>query len=114
MPKIRLYHVRTLLWTYFVWTPLNLWFAHACWSAAHPFAKVPLRWTLYNWVLLHIAPLWALWDGTDGLDAWVAVVVAGSTVAAGLLIDRRWVRFLVIVAMSLWFFDAWCLLGIGV
>jgi hypothetical protein len=115
MPKIRFYHVRTLLWTYLVWTPLNLWFAYACWfSAQGPFVRFPLRRTLYNWQLLHILPLWALWDGTGGFDVWVVVVLAGLAIVAGLLKNRQWARVLVVVGMSLWFFEAWCLLGIGV
>jgi len=28
MPKIKLYHVRALLWTYLVWALLSVWFAY--------------------------------------------------------------------------------------
>lgn len=118
MPKIGVYHVRTLLWTYLVWVPLNLWFAAACCRAVEHtfFYQPPVTATrvLYAWALLHILPLWALWDGTDGFDVWVVVVIAGLAVVAGFLIDRRWVRILVIVGMSLWFFEAWCLAGLSV
>ncbi len=55
-PKIKIYHLRTLLLTYLVWTALNLlissWFCEI--------AKVPLTWIPYYWGLLHIAPLMLL------------------------------------------------------
>jgi len=114
MAKIRLSHVRTVVYTYLVWTPLNLFVAYACWAAAHPSVRVPARRTLYDWGVLHIAPLWALWDGTATFDTWIVVALAGLAVVAGLLIDRGWVRFLIVLGMSLWFLEAWSLWGIGV
>jgi hypothetical protein len=111
MPKIRLHHVRALLCTYLVWAILNLSFASAVHNAiGHTSASIP-----YIWALLHILPLWALWDsGTDGFGALAVVVIAGSSMGAGLLKNRRWACVLAILGMSLWFLAAWVLAGISV
>ncbi|MBN1505416.1 MAG: hypothetical protein JW955_01150 [Sedimentisphaerales bacterium] len=105
-----------LLWTYLVLTLLNLWVANACCRAIHnPVIQVHWKMVLYAWGMLHILPVWATWDtGTAGPLAWGIVLVAGSCVLAGVLTKGRWIRFLIIPGMSLWFFEAWCLLGLSV
>ncbi len=112
MPKIRIYHVKALLLTYLVWAALNLLLAYSTCEAS-PF-RYPVTQVLYFWALLqHILPLWALWDNSTGGLSWVVLVVAGSCVVAGLLIERRRGRFLVIAGMSLWFLWASMLFGIS-
>jgi len=128
MPKIRFYHIRTLLWTYLVWAVLNLLFAllackpmpqiymHPNTNTNYPLARVPLVWA---W--LHIIPLWVLigscwygeWDPFI-ISAAAATLVAGFAIVAGLLIKGRWARFLIIIGMSIWFLLASFILGIGV
>jgi hypothetical protein len=109
--KIRFYHIRALLWTYFAWASLTLWLAYSICESS-PF-RYPFTRVLYFWALQHSLPLWALWDGTLGLMAWVAVVAAASCVVAGLLKNGWWARLAVIVGMSLWFLWASLLLGIS-
>jgi len=111
MPKIRFYHIRTLLLTYLVWTALNLLIA----SRFCEIAKVPLTRMPYYWGLLHIAPL-MLFLPTEinsfGIVPLFVLIIA-SVFVAGLLRKERWGSYLIIIGMSLWFFGAFCLLGIG-
>ena len=125
MPMIRFYHLRTLLWTYSVWAVLNLLCAfiscipkeqiymHTT-DTNYPWLLVPIIWA---W--LHIAPLWGLiltcWSGDTNMVIFFAVpmVVAGLSVAAGLLINRRWACFGIIVGMSIWFLDAFFALAMA-
>jgi hypothetical protein len=51
--------------------------------------------------------------GTAGVYAWTVVVVAGSSAVVGLARKERWVCVLAILGISLWFFAAWCLLGLS-
>jgi len=121
MPKIKLYHVRTLLWTYLVWAILNLSVALlACkpmpqhmrpdMDTNYPLERVPIV-----WVWLHIAPLLSL---RISLRPWWPIPlitgIAGFALVAGLLINRWWACFLVIAGMSIWFFWAICVLGLAV
>jgi hypothetical protein len=43
----------------------------------------------------------------------VPPVVGGLSVVAGLLINRWWARFLVIIGMSIWFFGGFLVVGSG-
>lgn len=111
MPKIRVYHVRALLCTYLVWAFLNLSFAHTVQNAIGA-GSASIR---YIWVSLHILPLWALVDsGTRGVKAVAIVVIAGSSVAVGLLKKERWACVLAILGVGLWFLAAWALAGLSV
>ncbi len=121
MSKIKFYHTRTLLWTYLVWAVLNLLFAflvckpmpqlymHPSANTDYPLARVPIVWA---W--LHIAPLLSL---TISWSPWwhpvVATGVAGVAVVSGLLINRWWARFLIIVGMSIWFCEAMLVAGLA-
>ncbi len=73
----------------------------------------------YYWAVLHISPLVApintLWHSDmDGfIISTAALVVAGFGIVGGLLIKGRWARFLVIIGMSIWFFWAFVILGLG-
>jgi len=112
MPKIRFYHIRTLLWTYVVWALLTLWFADACRNAV----QAPSTRILYYWAFLHIVPLWgsiiSLWAGTmEGFMYCLPGVFGGLIVVASLLKNGRWARFGVIAGMSLWFLVAFFVLG---
>ena len=118
VPKIRFYHIRTLLWTYLVWAVLMVLFAFLLCRASN----YPLTWMPYYWALLNIASLWVLigscWHGGWG-DPFIIIsaaitVVAGFAVVAGLLINRWWARFLVIIGMSIWFFESFIVAGMGV
>jgi len=116
MLKIRLYHIRTLFWTYLVWAVLMLLFAFLLCRATN----YPLTWMPYSWALLHIIPLLVLietlWYGEQDpfiIFAAVSVVVAGFAIVAGILIKGRWARFLIIIGMSIWFLCAFCTLAPG-
>ena len=111
MPKI--YHIKTLLWTYLVWTALNLliafWF---CDIAKCSLTNIP-----YYWGVLHIVPLSLFLPsdiGAFGIVPYACVLLCVLVFVAGLLIKERWARFLIIIGMSLWFFGAFCLIGMGV
>ena len=113
MPKIRFYHIRTLLLTYLVWAALNLliafWFCDI--------VKCPLTRMPYYWGVLHIAPLLLFLPseiGAFGIVPPACVLLCVLVFVAGLLIKGRWARFLIITGMSLWFFGAFCLIGMGV
>ena len=113
MPKIKFYHIKTLLWTYLVWTVLNLLFAF--WGCG--IYKHPLTWMPYHWALLHITPLMFFLPKeihAVGMVPLACTVLAALVFVAGLLINRRWGRFLIIIGMSIWFFLAFCILGMGV
>ena len=125
VPKIRFYHIRTLLLTYLVWAVLNLLLALLfCQPTGqqiylHSIRKAHYSSAPYYWAMLHIAPLLALiatlWEGD--LDWFVffivPVVVAGFAIVAGLLIKGHWARFLIIMGMSVWFFLAMCIVAMG-
>jgi hypothetical protein len=116
MAKIRLYHLRALLWTYLAWAVLNLLLAYGCWvDATGPFRhKAPLGLIPYYWGLLHILPFWALW--IESTLAPFAILWGGVglfLVAAGLSTSERWACLLVILGVSLWFFVALVLFSIG-
>ena len=117
VPKIRFYHIRTLLWTYLVWAILMVLFAFLlCRATNYPLKSMP-----YSWALLHIIPLLVLiescwygeWDPFI-ISATAATLVAGFAIVAGLLIKGRWARFLIIIGMSIWFLLATFIAGIGV
>jgi hypothetical protein len=113
MPKIKFYHVRTLLWTYLVWAVLCLLFTlQVCKLTHSPLTRAP-----WAWAVLHIAPLWGL-TMTMSISPWwgipVAIGIAWLAVVSGLLINRWWARFLILIGMSIWFFVGMCLLGLGV
>jgi hypothetical protein len=109
--NVKIYHIRTLLLTYLAWTPLNLLIA---WRFCE-IAKVPLTRIPYYWGLLHIAffmlfmPGGSCWFGIP-----VIALIGLSVLIAGLLIKEWWACLLIIIGMSLWFFGAFCLIGIGV
>lgn len=116
MAKVRVYHIRALLWTYLVWAVITLWGAYATWDdVSGPFIhKAPLRLIPYYWGLLHIIPFWAAWIG--GMHAAFAIPCGGaglSLVAIGLFIRERWACLLVILGVNLWFFVALLLFSIG-
>ena len=118
MPKIRFYHIRTLFWTYLAWAVLNLLFAFLVLkpmpqlymnpntSTDYPLARVPIVWA---W--LHIAPLWFLITTCQHGAKDLFIMVAGPTAVAmlavisGLLINRWWARFLIIIGMGIWFLE---------
>ena len=112
MPKI--YHIKTLLWTYLVWAALSLLIAfQCCYIAKCPLTRMP-----YYWASLHILPLYGLirtlWEcDMGGFIVFVPGLVAGFAVVAGLLIKGQWARFLIIIGMSIWFFGAFCIIGFG-
>jgi len=105
VPKIRFYHIKTLLWTYLVWTVLNLWSVLLfCRATNYPLTRM-----LYYLAILHGLPLYGLirtlWEGDmGGFVFFVPGVIGGLSVIAGLLINKRRARFLIIVGMSIWFF----------
>jgi hypothetical protein len=109
--NIKIYHIRTLLLTYLVWTVLNLLVsARFC-----EIAKVPLIRIAYYWRLLHIAPL-MIFLPTEINSFGIAplfVLIIVAVFIAGLLRKERWGCYLIIIGMSLWFFGAACLIGIG-
>ena len=112
---VRLYHLRTLLFTYLIWAIINLFYAFmfSGFTTSSPLIKVP-----YFWVLLNIAPLWglilSLWEGDVSWFTPVAPgLLAGLIVITSLFINRWWARFLVIVGMSIWFFVGLVALGVG-
>ena len=99
MINIKIYHIRTLLLTYLVWTVLNLLVsARFCEIAKVPLTKMPYYWGLLNIVPFIFYPLG---------------VVAGLFIVGGSLIKEWWDCILIITGMSLWFFGAACLVGIG-
>lgn len=110
MPKIKLYHGKTVLCTYLVWSFLLL--LVACWLCR--VAQEPLTTTPRVWVILHIAPLYGLMPLYPRSIGIPIVVAAGLSFAAGVLINRRWARYLVIAGMSLWFLWAAFFGGLGV
>jgi len=129
MPKIRFYHIRTLLWTYLVWAALNLWWAVSLCKILMEKQQTFVQprninyYTLarvsYYWALLHILPLYGLirtlWEcDIEGFIIFVPGVLAGSAIVAGLLIKGRWARFLIIIGMSIWFLVGFFILGLGV
>jgi len=90
-----------------------LLFAYVCCKAAKfPLTRLPLV-----WAVIHIAPLWPILTGYGGTDMLifftVPPVVGGLSVVAGLLINRWWARFLVIIGMSIWFFGGFLVVGSG-
>ena len=112
MPKIRFYHIRTLLLTYQVWAVLNLLFAFMlCNAVNHSLIYVPL-----NWAMLHIVPLMLFLPReihAFGIGPSACVVLSALVFIAGLLIKGRWARFLIIIGMSIWFFLAFCIIGMS-
>ena len=112
MLKVKFYNLRTLLKTYLVWTVLNLLFASACCSATNnPPIRIP-----YFWAVLHIIPLTLFHpEGiySFGLILPACVLIAASMFAAGLLINRWWARFLIIIGMSIWFVVGGFTLGVS-
>ena len=122
---VKLYHLRTLLWTYLVWAFLNLLSAlHFCQPMGHQafghFTRQPHYSRLpYYWVFLNIGPPWilimSLRDGDiEGFILAILGLIAGIIVIASLFIKSWWARFTVIFGMSLWFFWGDIVLGIGV
>jgi hypothetical protein len=108
--NIKIYHIRTLLLTYLAWMPLNLsiawWFCQI--------ARVPLTQIPYYWGLLHIAFFMLFMPGGSyGFGIPVMALIGLSVLIVGLLIKERWACALIITGMSLWFFGAFCLIGIG-
>ena len=124
MLNIRFYHIRTMLWTYLVWAVLNLFFAFLlCIPREQIFTHnnqttYPLIFVPLTWATLHIAPLCPILTGYGGTDfiifCTVPMVVAGLSIAAGLLVNRQWARFLVIIGMSLWFMLGFFIIGASV
>jgi hypothetical protein len=109
--NIKIYHIRTLLLTYLVWTILNLLIA---WRFCE-IARVPLTRMPYYWGLLHIAFFMLFMPGGSGAFVIPVIALIGlSVLIASLLIKERWACLLIITGMSLWFFGALCLIGIGV
>ena len=109
--NIKIYHIRTFLLTYLVWTVLNLLIA----SRFCEIAKVPITQIPYYWGLLHIAPLMLFLPtviNSFGI-APLFVLIIVSVFVAGLLRKERWGCYLIVLGMSLWFIGAFCLIGIG-
>ena len=105
-----IYHIRTLLLTYLVWTVLNLLIA---WRFCQ-IAKVPLTRIPYYWGFLHIAFFMLFMPGGSyGFGIPIMALIGLSVLIAGLLIKERWGCYLIIIGMSLWFLGAACLIGIG-
>jgi hypothetical protein len=116
MAKVRLYHVRALLWTYLVWAVITLWGAYVTWDDVSGLFvhKAPLGLIPYYWGLLHILPFWALWIGSTLAPSALVWGSAGLfLVAVGLFIRERWACLLVILGVNLWFFVALLLFSIG-
>jgi hypothetical protein len=89
---VRLYHLRTVFWTYLVWTLLNLWFASLCCEVN----KFSLIWIPYYWALLHIIPLLLLLTSrmdAFGIELPVLYLLSAVFLIAGLLINKWWTRF---------------------
>jgi len=109
MPKIRVYHIRTLLWTYLVWAVLSLLFAFRCCAVV----KCSLiRMPIY-WALSHILPLmFFLPSEIHAFGMWLpaCAVLPALLLVAGLLVNKWWACFLIIIGMSIWFFVAMCLM----
>ena len=109
--NIKIYHIRTLLLTYLVWTVLNLLIA---WRFCQ-IAKVPLTRMPYYWGLLHIAFFMLFMPGGSyGFGIPIMALIGLSVLITGLLIKEWWACALIMTGMSLWFFGAICLIGIGV
>lgn len=116
MPKIKIYHVRTLFWTYLVWAGLGLWLVLSICvrtSSDCLFISVPRVWGMMHIApLLPVIPCANIGGGTSMLIFSIVVaMVAGSLVVAGLLLDRRWARFLIIMGISVWFLAAFLIMG---
>jgi hypothetical protein len=63
-----------------------------------------------------MAPIETLREGDmDWLTLFFTIpaVYAGFAVVAGLLIKGLRARYLIIIGMSIWFFGAFCILGLG-
>jgi hypothetical protein len=101
MLKIRFYHLRTLLWTYLMWAVLLILYACLLCIATHE-SLTNLPWI---WVYLHATPLVylpSLWPGIG-----IPVVFAATfSIVVGLLINKSWTRFLIVIGVSGWFFWA--------
>lgn len=87
---VKLYYLRTLVWTYLVWATLNVFFAS---QFCHVF-NGPLTWIPYYWALFHIILLYGLimtlWEGN--MNWFMPVVpgmVAGLFLIVGLFIKER-------------------------
>jgi len=104
MLKIRFYHLRVLLWTYLVWVVLLLLYACLLCIAAHE-SLIKLPWI---WVYLHAAPLIYLSNLWPSIGTPV-VFAAIFSVVVGLLINKLWTRFLIVIGVSAWFFWAICI-----
>lgn len=103
--KIRIYHTRTMFWTYLVWAILSLLAAVLlCIRSNCPLARLPLV-----WVGIHYAP-WKIFQ----LDFYLVTGLAALSVISGLLIKGRWARILVIIGISIWFLWGMCIVGMEV
>ncbi len=112
MPKTRFYNIKGLLWTYLVWTCLNLWYA----AALHKALGSDPPGIPYIWAALQILPLCALREGSASglaiLGLWG--VIGGALVISGLFMKERWACVFIILGMSLWFLASWLLAGVSV
>jgi hypothetical protein len=111
MPNIRFYHLTTLLWTYGVWTVLNLLFALSLCRATH---GSPTRLPL-TWAWLHVVPLLSLgMSWSTPVLVFLTVAAGASGIVSGLLIKDRWACPLIVIGMGVWFFWAYCVAGLAV
>jgi hypothetical protein len=108
MLTIRFYHTKTLLFTYLPWSGLMLCLAFILRGIFHSsMIQVPI-----SWAVLNIAPLWVLAgsykDGELGLfiKAAVTFLFAAAAMLSGVLINKGWRHFLIIIGMCVWFFWA--------
>ena len=110
MPKLRLYHVRTLFWAYFVWAVLLLLYAYLLCIAAHK-SIINLSWI---WIYLHAVPLIYLPDMRRISMSIPVVFAAIFSIVVGLLINKWWANILIVIGVSCWFFLAMCISGLWV
>ena len=104
----RLYHLKTLLWTYLVWAVLDAFFLFWCQGIYnYPLERIP-----YYWGILHIFPLGLLLPNeisSFGLGLPACAALSVLFLIAGLLINKGWARFLIIVGMSILFLESFFL-----
>jgi hypothetical protein len=103
MARLKLYHLKTLLFTYLVWLFLSLLLTlRICQMTKQPLSHVP-----FILGMLHILPFLSL---GMFLGEPVMMIIAGIVtglailfIVTGLLINRVWAKNLVIMGMIIWF-----------
>ena len=103
MSKFKLYHLKTLLFTYLVWLFLSfLLTLSMCHITKQPLAHVP-----FILGMLHILPFLSLgmfWGApAKTIIAGILAVLPIVFIVTGLLINKTWANSLVITGMTIWF-----------